>query len=166
MQKGLTLIELLMGLVVIGIVATLAAPAFQSLVESQRRQDAAQQLATGLRLARVEAIQRGQPVIMQASNENWSQGWAVFVDTNRNQLRDEGDVALAERAGYPNVKVIGNGRIASRVGFDSGGRLLNNANGTLAVCLKDSPASHFQIAIAVTGRVTLRSDGFNTDPCA
>lgn len=166
MQKGLTLIELLVGLVMISIVATLATPSFRSLVESQRRQDTAQQLLTGLRLARVEAIHRGQPVIMQASEGAWGQGWSVFVDSNRNQLRDEDETTLAERAGHQGVRVVGNGRVASRIGFDSSGRLLNNANGTLAVCHKDLPASHFQIAIAVTGRVTLRNDGFSIEPCA
>jgi len=166
MQKGLTLIELLVGLVVVGIAATLAIPTFGALIDSQRRQDTAQQLVTGLRLARVEAIQRGQPVIMQASKGGWSQGWSVFVDTNRNQVRDEGEPILAERAEHSKVRVVGNGRVATRVGFDSTGRLLNNANGTLAVCLADSATSHAQIAIAVTGRVTLRSDGFSTEPCA
>ncbi|MGH8416664.1 MAG: GspH/FimT family pseudopilin [Pseudomonas sp.] len=165
-QTGLTLVELLAGLVLIGIVATLGVPAFAALVDSQRRQDTAQQLASGLRLARVEAILRSQPVIMQAQEGNWSDGWRVFVDTNRNQFRDDDETILAERSGHRSVKVVGNGRVAMRIGFDNTGRLLNNANGTLAVCLKDSPASHYQIAIAVTGRVTLRSKGFTTEPCS
>ncbi|WP_110946952.1 GspH/FimT family pseudopilin [Pseudomonas bohemica] len=165
-HKGLTLIELLVGLVLIGVVATLAAPAFAALVDSQRRQDTAQQLASSLRLARVEAILRSQPVIVQARESDWSQGWRVYVDVNRNQFQDDDETVLVERSGHRNVKVVGNGRVAMRIGFDNTGRLLNNANGTLAVCLKDSPASHYQIAIAVTGRVTLRSNGFTTEPCS
>jgi type IV fimbrial biogenesis protein FimT len=164
-QTGLTLIELLAGLVLIGIVTALAAPAFGALIDAQRRQDTAQQMLSGLRLARVEAILRSQPVIMQASQASWSQGWQVFVDTNRNQFRDDDEVILAERSGQRNVEVVGNGRVSRRIGFDSSGRLLNNTNGTLAVCLRDAPASHYQIAIAVTGRVTLRSSGFTTEPC-
>lgn len=165
-HKGLTLIELLVGLVLIGVVATLAAPAFAALVDSQRRQDTAQQLASSLRLARVEAILRSQPVIVQARESDWSQGWRVYVDVNRNQFQDDDETVLVERSGHRDVKVVGNGRVAMRIGFDNTGRLLNNANGTLAVCLKDSPASHYQIAIAVTGRVTLRSNGFTTEPCS
>lgn len=165
-QTGLTLIELLVGLTLISVVATLAIPAYAALVESQRRQDTAQQLASSLRLARVEAILRSQPVIVQAQEGNWSRGWHVFVDINRNQLRDDDEPILAERGGQQNVRVVGNGRVAMRIGFDNTGRLLNNANGTLAVCLKDSPASHYQIAVAVTGRVTLRSSSFTTEPCS
>ncbi|NBB13291.1 GspH/FimT family pseudopilin [Pseudomonas sp. SLFW] len=165
-QAGLTLVELLIGLVLIGIAAALAAPSFSALVDSQRRQDTAQQLVSGLRLARVEAILRSQPVIMQAQHRSWGEGWQVFVDTNRNQFRDDDEVIVAERSGHRNVTVVGNGRVSRRIGFDSSGRLLNNANGTLGVCLKDTAASHYQIAIAVTGRVTLRSSGFTTEPCA
>lgn len=165
-HKGLTLIELLVGLVLIGVVATLAAPAFAALVDSQRRQDTAQQLASSLRLARVEAILRSQPVIVQARESDWSQGWRVYVDVNRNQFQDDDETVLVERSGHRNVKVVGNSRVAMRIGFDNTGRPLNNANGTLAVCLKDSPASHYQIAIAVTGRVTLRSNGFTSEPCS
>ena len=165
-QQGLTLIELLAGLVLIGVVAALAVPAFGALIDSQRRQDTAQQLISGLRLARVEAILRGQPVIMQALEGGWSRGWNVFVDANRNQFRDDDELILAERSGHRDIRVVGNTRVAARVGFDSTGRLINNGNGTLAVCLKGSPASHAQVAIAVTGRVSLRSEGFGTEPCA
>jgi type IV fimbrial biogenesis protein FimT len=165
-QQGLTLIELLAGMVLIGIIAALAVPAFGALIDSQRRQDTAQQLISGLRLARVEAILRGQPVIMQAFEGGWSRGWNVFVDTNRNQFRDDDEPILVERGGHRNIRVVGNTRVASRVGFDSTGRLINNGNGTLAVCLKDSPTSHAQVAIAVTGRVSLRTEGFSTEPCA
>ncbi len=165
-QQGLTLIELLAGLVLIAIVTTLAAPALGAFIDSQRRQDTAQQLNSGLRLARAEAILRSRPVIMQALEGDWSQGWNVFIDTNQNQFRDDDEMIVAERSGHRNVRVIGNSKVVTRIGFDSTGRLLNNANGTLAVCLKDAPASDYQIAIAVTGRVSLRRGGFSSEPCA
>lgn len=165
-QQGLTLIELLAGLALVAIVATLAAPAFGSLIDAQRRQDAAQQLSSGLRLARAEAILRGQPVMVQAREEDWSRGWRVFVDSNQNLLHDINEPLLVERSAYPQVRVTGNSKVASQVGFDSTGRPLNNANGTLAVCLKDAASSHSQVVIAVTGRVTLRREGFSSEPCA
>ena len=165
-QQGLTLIELLAGLVIVGIVATLAIPAFGQLIDSQRREDTARQLVSGLRMARTEAILRSQPLVMQALENDWGRGWIVFVDSNRNQFRDEGELSLVEIAGHRNVRVVGNSKVAARIGFDNTGRLLNNANGTPAVCLKDLPASRYQLAIAVTGRVTLRSEGFGSEPCA
>lgn len=165
-QRGLTLIELLAGLAMLAVITTLAAPSFSSLVEAQRRQDTAQQLASTLRLARVEAILRSEPVIMQALEGDWSRGWQVFVDTNQNQSRDDDEVILAERSGHRNMRVAGNSKVLARIGFDSSGRVLNTANGTLAVCMKHSAASHYQVAVAVTGRVSLRREGFSTEPCA
>ncbi|MFK3974782.1 GspH/FimT family pseudopilin [Pseudomonas sp. NPDC087358] len=165
-QRGVTLIELLAGVILIGVIAVLAAPALGTFIDSQRRLDTAQQLANNLRLARTEAILRSQPVILQALEGDWSRGWHAFVDSNHNQLRDGDEPILTERNGSPKVRVVGNSRVATRVGFDSSGRPLNNGNGTLAVCLNEPAASHYQIAIAVTGRVTLRRDGFGSEPCA
>lgn len=165
-QRGLTLIELLAGVVLLGLVAMLAVPAFGSLIDAQRRQDTAQQLASGLRLARSEAILRSQPVIVEALENDWSRGWNVFVDANHNQLRDDQEQLLAEREHAPKIRVVGNSKVQSRIGFDNAGRLRGSGNGTLAVCQADAPASHSQIAIAVTGRVTLRREGFSSDPCA
>jgi type IV fimbrial biogenesis protein FimT len=165
-QRGLTLWEVLIGLILLGIVAAMAAPSLSAFVDAQRRQDTAQQLTSSLRMARAEAILRNQHVVVQAKEGNWSKGWSVFVDANRNQLPDEDDIVLTEFGGYRNMKVIGNSKVRTKVGFDRTGRLLDNANGTLAVCRDDSPASHYQVVIAVTGRIILRDDGFASEPCA
>lgn len=164
-QRGVTLIELLVALIVVAILATTAAPSWRALIDSHRRQDAAQQLASGLRMARAEAIVRGLPVMMLALDGDWRRGWSVFVDANRNRIRDESELTLAEHPGHLRVRIVGNARVGTGVGFESSGRLINNTNGTLAVCQADAPASHYQVVIAVTGRVSLRRDGFTTDPC-
>ena len=164
-QRGLTLLELLMGIVLLGIVAALAAPSLGAFIDSQRRQDTAQQLTSSLRMARAEAILRNQPVVVQANDGNWSKGWSVFVDSRRQQLPGDAEYLLAEFSGHRNVKVIGNSKVAERVGFDRAGRPLESANGTLAVCRNDSPASHYQVVIAVTGRIILRDTGFSSEPC-
>lgn len=165
-QRGFTLIELVAALVLIAILASMAAPTFGELIDSQRRQDAAQQVVSGLRMARAEAILRGEPVMMQALDGNWSQGWHIFVDTNRNRIKDEDETTLAEHAGHTKVRIVGNARVASSIGFESSGRLVSNTNGTLAVCQAHSSVSDYQIVIAVTGRVSLRRNGFVTEPCA
>ena len=51
-QRGFTLIELLFGLLLGGILVTVAVPAFKGLLASQQQRSAAHSLAEGLRLAR------------------------------------------------------------------------------------------------------------------
>ena len=68
-QQGLTLIEMLLGLIVTSFLAQLAVPGFKGLLESQQRQSAAQALASGLRYARTEAIGKrlpNSPCVIQA----------------------------------------------------------------------------------------------------
>ena len=81
-QRGFTLIELLFGLLLGGILVTVAVPAFKGLLASQQQRSAAQSLAEGLRLARTEAITRNRAVIIQALENDWSRGWQIIVDTS------------------------------------------------------------------------------------
>lgn len=62
--RGFTLVELIITLAVAAIVLTAAAPSFSALVEKQRLDGAASQLAADLKLARDEAMRRGTPVFV------------------------------------------------------------------------------------------------------
>ena len=149
-HQGFTLIELLLGLIVSGILASLATPSFKGLLESQQRQGVAQSLATGLRYARTEAIARNQPVVIHAREDDWSQGWRILTEHNAD-IPDE--ALLIERRLSGQVRIVGNSKVAQRLRFGGLGDLLGAGNGTLFVCLNDRPASHYQVVVAVTGQV-------------
>ncbi|WP_154863652.1 Tfp pilus assembly protein FimT/FimU, partial [Pseudomonas fluorescens] len=63
-QQGFSLIELLMGLMITGIVLSLVSPALAALTETNHREEAANSLVAGLRSARSEAITRRQTVMI------------------------------------------------------------------------------------------------------
>ena len=63
-QQGFSLVELLMGLTIVGIVLHLVSPAFAAVTESNLREQAAESLYSGIRTARTEAIARHQSVMM------------------------------------------------------------------------------------------------------
>ena len=161
-QRGFTLIELLLALLLSGALAHLAVPSFNSLLQSQQRQGAAQSLAGGLRYARTEAIARNRAVIIHALDEDWSQGWRVILDVSGRGYLDDDNPVLLERQDSGRVAIVGNGPVKSQVRFSGSGEPVFSGGGfragTVHVCAKDQAQSVYQIVLAPSGRISLRSD--------
>ena len=64
-ERGITLIELMIGLAIVAIVLFVAVPAFTIFLQNQQIKNAAQTVMTGLNTARAEAIRRNQAVRFQ-----------------------------------------------------------------------------------------------------
>ena len=156
-QKGFSLVQLLIGLTVIGILAQLASPAFNELIASQRRQVSADELANGLQLARTEAILRQQEIVMHALEEDWSRGWRIIVDRSGQGHLDPDNPVLVERRNDGLTPIRGNYWLTQFVRFTAIGSLNpdNSASmgGTLHVCARDQAVSHHQVILAATGRI-------------
>jgi len=155
-QQGFSLIELLMGLAITGIVLHLVSPAFATLIESNQRQQAAQALSSGIRTARSEAITRNQAVVIHGINGDWSQGWRIILDISGKGEMDSDNPLLAERQSGARLSIVGNGSVESSIRFRGQGESL--IGGTLHVCAVREPVSQHQVVLARTGRVSLRSD--------
>ncbi|TFY92400.1 prepilin-type N-terminal cleavage/methylation domain-containing protein [Pseudomonas kairouanensis] len=161
-QRGFTLLELLLGLLVSGILAHLAVPAFKSLLESQQRQTTAQSLAQGLRFARSEAIAHNRAVVIHALDDDWGQGWRVIVDVSGRGHEDEDNPVRLLRQESGRVAIIGNGPVKNQVRFSGLGEPVFPGGGfragTVHVCATDQAQSLHQIVLAPSGRISLRSD--------
>ncbi|PYY67722.1 general secretion pathway protein GspH [Pseudomonas jessenii] len=155
-QQGFSLLELLMGLAITGIVLQLVSPAFATLIESNQREQAAQALFSGIRTARTEAIVRNQAVVIHSINGDWSHGWRMILDISGKGEMDSDNPLLAERQGNARVSIVGNGPVESSIRFRGQGESL--IGGTLHICAVREPVSQHQVVLARTGRVSLRSD--------
>lgn len=103
-MRGVTLIELMTALAVLGILIAITVPSFRGYTQRSRVDGAAGDLVTALNLARSEALRSASNAVACASanpgaatpacsgSTNWSTGWIVFVDTNR-----DGGVTAGER---------------------------------------------------------------------
>jgi len=87
-QRGFTLIEMMVVLVILGILMSLAAPSFYNVLLSGKLSTYANDLALTARLARSEAIKRNGTVTLCVSSNgttcgtgNWNQGWIVLSGT-------------------------------------------------------------------------------------
>ncbi len=67
-QAGVTLIELLIGLVIFGLLFSMAAPSFTGWIQNARNRTAAEALLNGLQLARAEAVRRNAQVRFQLTS--------------------------------------------------------------------------------------------------
>ncbi len=75
-RRGFTLLELMIGLAVLAVLATLAVPSMGSALQRQRLRAAAEHLAADLNEARFEATRRGQTLhVLPRSGPAWC--WAV-----------------------------------------------------------------------------------------
>lgn len=168
-QRGFTLIELLFGLFLGSILAQMAVPAFKSLLASQQQRSAAHSLAEGLRLARTEAITRNRAVIIQAIANDWGQGWQVIVDMSGRGQQDASNPIVSERQNNGRVTMAGNGPVKSQVRFSGMGEPVFAGGGfragTVHICGTDPAQSLYQVVLAPSGRVSLRSEATEQALC-
>ena len=129
-QRGMTLIELLMTMVALGILAAIATPSFNQFIRNTEVRGSAETLSHGLEFARTEAIRRNQQVCFDWSGTGT--GWTVSTgcamalgtvpSTNVIQTTSNHDGSIAT------VVAISPGS-AQRVTFNGFGRVVPNPVG-------------------------------------
>lgn len=95
-SRGMSLLELMMALTVLGITLAIGIPAFRTFTVESRITAATNDVVTALNLARSEALRRaGVAVACASSNQStcsgandWTVGWIVFSDANANGTVD------------------------------------------------------------------------------
>jgi len=79
---GFTLTELMITVAIIGILASIAVPSFQDMIERNRLKEAVEGLKSDLMFARTEAIKRSQNIIVNrvtGNNGTWIYGMATIA---------------------------------------------------------------------------------------
>lgn len=76
-QGGVTVIEVMIGLTLVGILMALALPSFQTGMQNRQIRATAEALQSGLHLARTEALRRNRAVKFQMQGQN---GWRIGCD--------------------------------------------------------------------------------------
>lgn len=85
---GFTIIEVLIVLVVVGVLATLAAPNMRDFVIRNRLKTAASDLHFSIALARSEAVKRNAVVTIEQNGGSWGGGWSVKVGADTLSMQD------------------------------------------------------------------------------
>ena len=162
---GVTLVELVVVLAIIAVTLTLAAPAFQEMLQRGRLRATREALQNSLHLARTEAIRSSRRVVMCSSAGDdrclaagdWSQGWIIFQDRDGNNQVNGAESVLHRFAEVPaTVRIDSATTLANRVVF--GPRGVANTWGNLTVCSRSaSNQEPIRILLRPSGR--LRVEG-------
>lgn len=122
-QGGITLVELLISLIVLGVLSTLAAPSFVQTLNNYRVDGYGNSFVGAARLARAEAIKRNTTIRLCASADGtacatdgkWELGWIMVLVTPSGTQRIQRQEALT--GGYEFRATSG----TSEISFDSSG---------------------------------------------
>ena len=171
-QKGFTLPELLIGVSLVGVLAGLAIPAFQGVIEDVRARTVSDRIQAELVFARSEAVFRRRNVVVCRTHDlvdcayigSWSMGTMTFEDRNGDNIRGREDpiIRVMNAADYGGMHLVDVGR-RSHVSFRPDGRS-GGTNMTLKLCSRGLDARRLLI-INVGGRVRSTRPPSKTPKC-
>ncbi|HZW59636.1 MAG TPA: GspH/FimT family pseudopilin [Woeseiaceae bacterium] len=155
--RGYSLYELLMTLLLVSVILSVGLPSLRSVVASQRLRTEVDRLFHAAHLARQTSIVRRRAVTICASRDastcdtggDWSGGWILFVDDDRDRppQRDAGELLLAARHVDPRLEVR-----ANRRAFTFRTTELRATNGTIVLCDRGGAAAARALVISYSGR--------------
>ena len=162
---GFTLVELLTGVTVMAVLASVTVPFVTTMIDSIKLTSLANGFMAHLHLARNEAIKRNTRVVLCksatgdscAATGGWEQGWIVFQDSNDNGVVDAGEAIIERMQALPaSFRLVGNQNVAKYVSFDPSGatKLVSGAfqAGTLTLCRLPGATEGRQIILNSVGR--------------
>ncbi len=145
-EKGFSLLELMMTLVVLAILLGIGVPSFQSLMESSRLRSVTYDLNTAVQLARSEAISRRQTAAAcranaagtacDFTNNDWSGGWLVVLQ-NGADLATPANVQVVRGWGAIELAAFGaaQGFVFNRSGLAQAAASIDISNNRDSRCL-------------------------------
>ncbi|GAA0698982.1 hypothetical protein GCM10009104_29510 [Marinobacterium maritimum] len=161
-QQGLTLIELLLGITILGILASLGPPSFTHLLASSRLNAVESDLTSLLASTRSAALTRNRRVTLcrsenglqcAGSSRQGTRQWTgalIFVDLDQNSVVSNGETVFYVANFHPAATILWN-RGDSLV-YQPDGTALGGSNGTFRIQVPNSDQEQL-VVVSLIGRV-------------
>lgn len=187
-QSGFTLIELFVGLGLIAILASLAAPSFTETIKKNRLINKANELVVALGVARQVAISRSLVTFVCHSNNtettsptcdggvtsDWNTGYIIYTPPTRTIITSDRDFSSGTDTIIQQAKLNDddgiviqdiNNNVGKYISFSSSGFLFDNTAIRLKVCDDRTGEDGKFINISAVGRVSIE-DATGADACS
>lgn len=172
-SRGFTAIELMVTVAILAVLAGLAAPSFNPIIERWRVRQVSEELQSTFYFARSEAIKRGGNVTILRSDEGggctavgtdtslWSCGWIVFADMDNDGKQDSGEDTLQTAPAPNKVNVqftnTSDAKLTDPIKVDRWGRF-SSTNAAIDFAFRLTPksgsaASASSICVSSSGRI-------------
>lgn len=172
-SRGFTAIELMVTVAILAVLAGLAAPSFNPIIERWRVRQVSEELQSTLYFARSEAIKRGGNVTILRSDDGggctavgtdtslWSCGWIVFADLDNDGEQDSGEDTLQTAPAPNKVNVqftnTSDAKLTDPIKVDRWGRF-SSTNAAIDFAFRLTPksgsaASASSICVSSSGRI-------------
>jgi type IV fimbrial biogenesis protein FimT len=151
-SRGFSLIELLIGLALIGILSVMAVPAYQFWIKNVQIRNAAEGVLNGLQLARAEAVRRNALVQLIFATATGS-GWTISTVVGGTEIQ-----ARSANEGSESALVTITPLGADRITFNGMGWLATNNNGSPTITRIDVASTMVGTEIRAL-RVTVGAGG-------
>jgi type IV fimbrial biogenesis protein FimT len=163
LNKGFTLIELIVTIAILGIMLTIAIPSFRSLIINNRIATQSNDFISDIAHARAEAVRRNARISICKSNTgtscvasaNWQDGWVVWLDSNNDGVVNTGETIL--RVHGP----LASGITLVATGFNSGTYFQYLPSGVVGGVAGGTPTTAGTLTLCQSGYYG-RTINFNT----
>lgn len=156
-QKGLTLVELILAVAIIGILASIGIPSFIAWIQNSKTRTVAESIMVGMQNARSEAVKRNTMVFFELQPAGdpgslWTVGCNTVTATCPARIQGRSIAESASGATFSFNSTIG----ASKIVFDQFGRPTNSGQITVDnTALASSDRRPLRIILDIGGSTSL-----------
>ncbi len=152
-QKGITLIELMITVVIIGIVAAMAVPRFEKAFERIKFRSTNREITSSLRLARSYAVSTKEQHGVYFDSDDLC--WTLFKDkvNTGGMVFEPGDSVIRIDSLPPEFNFLSVDNLTSSIVFKPNGSASGTANVVTMASTPDMVGIHQHNILAATGRI-------------